>query len=320
MDIFARARPYLPWASLVSGIAGGLLMDRDPRRAGWVLLISALGWAALLVFRLLAHSEKSHSTRDSWHVGRWISRWLTQQGTQLLLFFALPFYVRAAAPVWGHAVFLGAIGLAAGLTLWDPLYQAIVHRPLAGALLQAVATLAGLGVVLPMLGLANGVSLTVAAAITGAVLPCTVLTSHEPRRMLYLLAAGGVAVGLVALESSGWLGAVMPAAPLRMSAAAIGTEVVNMELRDATTEFALPPARLACFTRIWAPRGVQDALYHVWQHNGREVDRIALPVHGGREQGFRTWSVKQHLGPGAWVCLTVTQSNQILGRAAVLIR
>lgn len=315
-----RLQPLLPWISLVSGIVGGLVMDRDPGRASGILLACALGWAALLVFRVMVRAEDSRKRHQSWHVGRWVSRWMTQQGTQLLLFFALPFYVRAAAPVWGHGAFLGTIALAAALTLWDPLYQRILHRPLAGALLQAVASFAGLGVVLPMVGLANGVSLAVATGITGLALPFTVLASPPQERSINLVAAGAVAVLLVALQAQGWIGRIIPAAPLRMSAAAIGTTVRNMELRDPTREFAQAPSQLACFTRIWAPRGVRDALFHVWQHNGWEVDRIGLPVHGGREDGFRTWSIKQHIAPGRWVCLTVTESNQVLGRAEALIR
>ncbi|MCB9649165.1 MAG: hypothetical protein H6730_21545 [Deltaproteobacteria bacterium] len=145
----------------------------------------------------------------------------TQSVVQLALFFTLPFYLRAAAWTLGHTVFLGAMAAAALLTLWDPAFAWVFrHRP--GRLaMVAFASFAGLACVLPVLGLSNQVSLTLAAVTTAVGVPVLdVLESPEgeaaewPRRARRWLARGVVAAGVVA---AAWgLGGplVPPAAPI----------------------------------------------------------------------------------------------------------
>ena len=52
------------------------------------------------------------------------------------------------------------------------------------------------------------------------------------------------------------------------------------------------------------------------------VDRIELEIRGGREAGFRTYSVKQNFGPepsGTWSCAVETASGQFLGERRIVI-
>ncbi|MNT98741.1 hypothetical protein D3C72_2413920 [compost metagenome] len=54
----------------------------------------------------------------------------------------------------------------------------------------------------------------------------------------------------------------------------------------------------------------------MWRFNGREVDRIALNIHGGREAGYRAWTHKQNFPgnpAGRWQVQVLTEAGQMIG-------
>ncbi|MEW6543476.1 MAG: DUF2914 domain-containing protein [Nitrospirota bacterium] len=77
-----------------------------------------------------------------------------------------------------------------------------------------------------------------------------------------------------------------------------------------------------CFTAVFAPGRLQTTVYHHWQHRpagGRDfatTDRIAMPVSGGREGGYRGSTVKQRVAPGDWRVDLETARGQIIGRVS----
>ena len=73
---------------------------------------------------------------------------------------------------------------------------------------------------------------------------------------------------------------------------------------------------LYAYTAINAPRGLDERIYHVWQFNGKEVDRIALDIHGGRKEGYRAWTHKQNFpadSVGRWQVRVLTEDGQVIG-------
>ena len=61
---------------------------------------------------------------------------------------------------------------------------------------------------------------------------------------------------------------------------------------------------------------MNERIYHVWLHDGREVDRIALDIQGGRKQGYRAWSHKQNFPSevlGRWQVQVLTEAGQMIG-------
>jgi subtilisin-like proprotein convertase family protein len=73
---------------------------------------------------------------------------------------------------------------------------------------------------------------------------------------------------------------------------------------------------LYAYTAINAPRGLNERIYHVWRHDGREVDRIALDIQGGRKEGYRAWSHKQNFpaeAQGRWQVQVLTEAGQLIG-------
>jgi hypothetical protein len=77
-----------------------------------------------------------------------------------------------------------------------------------------------------------------------------------------------------------------------------------------------------CFTAIFAPVALQTTIYHHWQYRPRKArlkrfttsDRIAIAISGGREEGYRGYTVKQRLIPGDWRVDVETEDGRLIGR------
>jgi len=70
------------------------------------------------------------------------------------------------------------------------------------------------------------------------------------------------------------------------------------------------------YTAIHAPRGLHERIYHVWYRNDEELDRIALDISGGREDGYRAWTHKTNFPEqrnGNWKIQVLTAANQLIG-------
>jgi hypothetical protein len=232
--LWRRAKPYLPWVSLTVGVLSGLLMNRSPERA-WLVVGAAAG-AWFLVMALAVLGTLDPERLPALH-GRLVKLGLasaplaTQSLVQLALFFAFPFYARAATWTAGHALFLGALAAAGALTLWDPAFAWVFGRRPGRLALVALASFAGLACVLPVLGLANQLSLVLAALFTAAGVPLLdVLESPRgevsdwPRRARRWLARGLVA-GVVLALTWGLGGPLVPPAPLSLGGMAVGTRL-----------------------------------------------------------------------------------------------
>jgi hypothetical protein len=321
------AHRLLPWVSLAIGIVGAIMMDRGPRRGAIVGIVALVTWAVLLVVlwlgRVRARADDMHP-RKKLLVGAHFSTLLvTQSAIHLQVYFALPFYYKAWAGTAGHTVFLVLVTLAALASLWDPLTEHLLTRTRYGVVLPAFANFVVLAAVLPGLGLGNGVSLWLAAGAAGIALPVLVVAEGLHGRSLAGALAVSIAVALV-IPLALALGAarMVPAAPLQLLKAEIGTRQVGRDVADPRDHFASRPGRMVCATSIFAPLGLRDRLFHVWRKDGVVVDRIELEIRGGREDGFRTWSIKRNFGDepeGEWSCAVETESGQFLGERRVTV-
>jgi hypothetical protein len=98
-------------------------------------------------------------------------------------------------------------------------------------------------------------------------------------------------------ESQGWLG-VFRLAPRFHSA---------------------PGAPIYFYSAVFSPTSLNTEIIHEWQtYDGKRgwitADRIPLSVRGGRDGGYRTYSVKSGLKPGAWRVNVEIPTGAILGR------
>jgi len=74
------------------------------------------------------------------------------------------------------------------------------------------------------------------------------------------------------------------------------------------------------FSAIFLPPLLNTTIVHNWQHDNPETgewtdsERIVLPVVGGREGGFRTYSMKANMLPGHWRITVATLKGEVIGR------
>lgn len=77
-----------------------------------------------------------------------------------------------------------------------------------------------------------------------------------------------------------------------------------------------------CFTAVFAPVALQTTILHHWQYRppGRSdrdfvtTDRIPMSIAGGREAGYRGYTVKSRLDPGEWRVDVETREGRVIGR------
>jgi hypothetical protein len=126
----------------------------------------------------------------------------------------------------------------------------------------------------------------------------------------------------LAIGGAGWMARFwVPPATLWLTEAAISTRFDNQNRTpgESIQEIGvnqLRSAGLYAYTSINAPRGLNERIYHVWRHNGEEIERIALDIKGGREEGYRAWTHKQNFPPdvlGKWQVRVLTEDGQMIG-------
>jgi hypothetical protein len=314
----------VPWLSLASGVVGAVFMDRGLKHA-WLVAVAAIGaWLTVLLLAWISRVDADGLPRAQkllLRVARLSSLFATQSLLQLTLFFALPFYFRAATFDIGHVAFLTLLSALSVASLWDPFTEHVLRRPLLAAALPAGGSFAALTAVLPALGLSTHVSLWI--AVLSASVGWPLLTAASIPQAHRVRTASLAALIALAFPSLTYLGAarIVPAAPLRLVQADIGTSLAGKWVADPVHTLDRAPARLFCATAIASPLGLHDRLFHVWTKNGKQRARIELEIVGGRGQGYRTNSRISvgHSGRGKYTCSVQTASGQVLGSRSIKI-
>ena len=79
------------------------------------------------------------------------------------------------------------------------------------------------------------------------------------------------------------------------------------------------------YTAIFAPSGLSTTVYHEWQYldsvsnSWLTVTTQSFPINGGRDGGYRGYTVKSNLTPGKWRVNVKTQYGQIIGRVTFTV-
>jgi DUF2914 family protein len=77
-----------------------------------------------------------------------------------------------------------------------------------------------------------------------------------------------------------------------------------------------------CFTAVFAPVALHTTVFHRWQYrpdagsNFSMTDRIPIAIAGGREKGYRGYTVKQRVMPGDWRVDVETAEGRVIGRVS----
>lgn len=315
-----RLRPWRwlwPPVAFGAGLGSFFMVERQQ----WLGALLALGmlaaWLLLLFESLIGRLLARRGYPPLPHAA---TLFIAQMIHQETLFFSLPFLL--ATTVWssGQALFtLLLVGLAV-FSIVDPLYYRVANRyRWLYLIFHAQCVFLVVLVTLPvMLQLTTGQSLKLAlAAMLLFSMPSLLhITAQQPgKRWLMMLALLPLLAGLA------WMGRIwVPPANLWLGSAAL-SPAFDEEARSPQGELRLTPEALAgkglyAFTAIRAPRGLKEEVFHVWRHDGEEIDRITLNIEGGREAGYRAWSHKQNFPgdpAGHWRIDVMTDSGQRIG-------
>ncbi len=302
----------------VSGVGSFLLVDRQAELARVVATVMLVSWLWLILENVL---RERIAAWFGFELPPPLLRYATQMIHQESLFFVLPFFFITTTWNSGQLLFSGLLAGAALVSIIDPLY----YRWLAPRrwLYLAYHTLALFAVLLTALPII--LKLTTPQSYQLA-LGAAVLLSFPSLLGLITVRRwwrGLLLVGLtLALGAGGWLArAWVPPATLWLTEVAVTTQFDNANrspgegLQQVSSE-ALRSTGLFAYTAINAPRGLDERIYHVWRHNGEEVDRIALDIHGGRKNGYRAWTHKQNFPAdpaGRWQVQVLTEAGQMIG-------
>jgi hypothetical protein len=237
------------------------------------------------------------------------------------LFFVLPFFFVTTTWNSGQLVFTGVLAAAGLISIIDPLYYKwLAPRRWLFMALHTLTLFAALLTALPII-----VHLTTAESyklslIIAMLLSFPSLASSFPLNSWKR--GAGLVLMTLAIGGAGWmLRSWVPPATLWLTEVAVSTQFDNQNRTpgESIQEIGvnqLRSAGLYAYTSINAPRGLDERIYHVWRHNGEEVDRIALDIHGGRKEGYRAWTHKQNFPPdvlGKWQVRVLTEDGQMIG-------
>lgn len=87
----------------------------------------------------------------------------------------------------------------------------------------------------------------------------------------------------------------------------------------------VPGNPVFAFSAIFAPAKITTAIYHHWLSYDEgskkwvERDRLAFPISGGRDGGYRGFTLKRSLEAGKWRVEVRTERGQLLGRTTFQI-
>ncbi|WP_339080503.1 DUF5924 family protein [Pseudomonas sp. TMP9] len=302
----------------VSGLASFLLVERQAELAQVLALVMLVSWLWLILENVLRE-----------RIAHWFGfelpppllRYATQMIHQESLFFVLPFFFITTTWNSGQLLFSGLLASAALISIIDPLYYKwLAPRRWLFLAFHTLALFALLLTALPIifkLTTAQSYPLALAAAVVLSFPSLyTVISAKRWWRWLVL-------VGLMTLlGGGGWLARIwVPPATLWLNEVAVSTEMNDAQRAPVNplktiSDTQLHQQGLYAYAAINAPRGLNERIYHVWRHNGREIERIALDIHGGRKKGYRAWTHKQNFpadAVGRWQVQVLTEAGQMIG-------
>lgn len=308
----------IPTFGFISGAASFFLVERKQEQfAQLISLLMLAGWLWLTLEKLL---QRGISHWFDIEVPPSLLRFVTQLIHQESLFFVIPFFFITTAWNSGQAIFTSLLLISALVSLIDPIYYRwLAPRPWLYFIYHGITLFAVLLTALPLIfhlptpqSYLWALSIAIVLSLPGIARSLSV----NWWRRIAVLAAALLISGSAGLLLRPWI----PPASIWLTQVAITDHIddenrsPNKKLRQVTSEQLR--AGIYAYTAIHAPRGLNERIYHVWRHNGKEVDRIALNISGGREQGYRAWTHKVNFpeqAAGHWQIHVVTEAEQVIG-------
>lgn len=310
-----------PWAMPLFGFGSGLasffLVERKEQIAQLIAILMLASWCWLLLEKFL---RRFVAHRFGVQLPPPLMNYFAQLVHQESLFFIIPFFFITTAWNTGQMVFTGLLLAAALISIVDPLYfRWLAPRRWLYFIFHGLTLFAVLLTALPILfqlptWKSYLWSLGVALAIT--------LPSVAGAMAWRWWQRGFAVIGLTLLVgvSAYFLRPWVPPATLWLTEVAITDHIDSDNRTPENSLKVVTPAQLQqglyAYTAIHAPRGLNERIYHEWQLNGRQIDKVPLDINGGREAGYRAWSHKVNFPEqalGRWQIRVVTEADQVIG-------
>jgi uncharacterized protein DUF5924/DUF2914 family protein len=302
----------------ISGVASFLLVERQESLARIIAAIMLISWCWLVLENTLRQA-----------LARWLGidlpapllRIATQMVHQESLFFALPFFVITTTWLSSQAIFTVLLIIAALTSVLDPIYNRLAARRWLYISFHALTFFAVLLATLPVIFHITTEQSYQLALLVSVIFTFPSLSALMPAKRWWR--APLIIVLTLALSIGGWHARLwVPPATLWLTEVAVTQEINNSEKKAGQSLAAVSTHRLHseglyAYTAIRAPKGLNEKIFHVWLLDGREVDRIALNIHGGRKEGYRAWTHKQNFPTqpdGNWQIQVLTEAGQMIGR------
>lgn len=316
LELMKRYPGLIAAFGFCSGVGSFILVDRQQGMARWIAVILLVSWVWLMLENTFTQLFSRVFKRE---IPEPLLRYATQMIHQESFFFVLPFFFITTTWNSGQLVFTGLLGVCALIAIIDPLYYKwLAPRRWLFLALHTLALFAAMLTALPIiLNLTTSESYKLALG-TAVLLSIPSLAVSLPLKTW----RGWLVLPLIvlALGGTGWLlRSWVPPATLWMTEVAVTTQLQDRTPGESIKHISVSELRsrgLYAYTSINAPRGLNERIYHVWQLNGQEVDRIALDIHGGRKEGYRAWTHKQNFPPdpvGRWQVRVLTEDGQLIG-------
>jgi hypothetical protein len=95
--------------------------------------------------------------------------------------------------------------------------------------------------------------------------------------------------------------------------------------RSTSHTFYRAPGEAAyCFSSVFAPTELRTKIYHSWQWqtesgSWKREERIPFTIEGGRDGGYRGFTLKEQLNEGTWRCVVETDNGQVIGHTSFTV-
>lgn len=192
---------------------------------------------------------------------------------------------------------------------------------------------------IPVVTRRMGTGLFLASGVASFAAPAVVLgiisRGRRPRRWSEVMPVAGIPVAVFLVVTAFYFLNWIPPVPLALKEGGIYRRVRRVGdryevqyqkppwwrfWRQDERDFAYRPGdAVYCFAAIFAPTAFREQVVHHWQRRDQTegwitTDVLTYSVVGGREGGYRGYTVKRNITPGAWRVDVRTVSGRLLGR------
>jgi hypothetical protein len=305
-------------------------IDRFMTQAVFILYLIVAGVSIGVIHQREPRADKSNSRLHTLLVAA------TQFALGALLSGFCVFYIRSASlsASWPFLLFM------AGIFIGNEYFRAYASRLVFAALLFFFALYSYAILLVPLvLSRIGPMSFLISGAVTVVAFFLYMRVIAWLGRDRYKNARNQIAVGMImiaVLINAFYFLKVFPPLPLVLTDAGVFHSAQRTGAGYQVTAETQPPswqalfgiypvmhvqsgAKLYLYSAIFAPRGLGTQIVHEWQwqnagHDWTTQQRVPVPIFGGREDGFRFYTVKSAPMAGQWRVNIVTPDGQSIGR------